>query len=84
MSLDAFFAHPGTSKKKKRDCKKEAKANATKASTSQNDMLEMEDGAEYVTDIADFGEHSEQQYKYIVECVTTNREDPRQQTSKHN
>lgn len=66
--------HPGSSKKKKRDCKREAKANATKANASQNDELETEDDAEYGSEPADIGEPSEQRDKHIVDCVTANIE----------
>lgn len=46
MSLDAFFGHTVSSKKQKRDCKKEAKSKATKVNGSQSNELEMEDGTE--------------------------------------
>lgn len=66
--------HPGSSKMKKRDRKREAKANVMKANASQNDKLETEDDAEYGSDLADIGEPSEQRDKHIVDCVTANIE----------
>lgn len=74
MSLETFFVRPGSSKKKKLDCKREAKANAMKANASQNVKLKTEDNAEYGTDLADIEESSEQQGKHIVDCVTANIE----------